>query len=37
MSEYGELIQLENVDVDKQVVKIATENLLHHMKQQFLN
>ena len=28
MSEYGELIQLENVDVDKQVVKIATERFI---------
>jgi len=28
MSEYGELIQLENVDVDQQVVKIATEKFI---------
>ena len=28
MSEYGELIQLENVDVDQQVVKIATERFI---------
>ena len=30
MSEYGELIQLDNVSVDEQIVKIAT-NKLHHM------
>ena len=29
MSEYGELIQLENVDVDQQVVKIATERFIN--------
>ena len=29
MSEYGELIQLENVDVDQQVVKIATEKFIN--------
>ena len=28
MSEYGELIQLENIDVDQQVVKIATERFI---------
>ena len=28
MSEYGELIQLDNVDVDVQVVKIATEKFI---------
>ena len=28
MSEYGELIQLENVDVDQQIVKIATERFI---------
>ena len=28
MSEYGDLIQLENIDVDQQVVKIATEKFI---------
>ena len=28
MSDYGELIQLDNVDVDQQVVKIATEKFI---------
>ena len=28
MSEYGDLIQLENIDVDQQVVKIATEKFV---------
>ena len=28
MSEYGELIQLDNVSVDEQIVKIATNKLV---------